>query len=375
VEFGWTPEQSAAYETTLAQVRAVFGKEGRTPERDDWLRLGELGLLGLPVPVGYGGGGLGALDTARRVEALGRGCPDTGLVFAANAHSFACAMPLAEYGNDELRDRLLPGLCDGTVVAGNAITESEAGSDVSRLMVTAREVPGGFLLDGEKTFVTNGPIADIYVVYATTDPRAGHLGSTGFVVERGGSGIEVGEPFAKMGLDGALAGTLKFTECYVPDTHVLGAPGQGGAIFQRSMGWERSCLFAGFLGLLDRIIDRCVEHAGTRRQFGRRIAEFQSVANRIVEMKLRAESARLLLYRACWELDQGRPAALEVALAKLAVSEGVLAGALDAVRVFGGLGYQRAYGVEAFLRDAVPSTIFSGTSDIQRVVIARELGL
>ncbi len=141
------------------------------------------------------------------------------------------------------------------------------------------------------------------------------------------------------------------------------------------MSWERACLFAGYLGLLDRLVERCVAHARSRRQFSRPIGEFQSVANRIVEMKLRAESARLLLYRACWEMDQGVSSALSVALSKLAVSEGAVASALDAVQLFGSRGYLREYGVEAFLRDTVPSTIFSGTSDIQRLLIAKELGL
>jgi alkylation response protein AidB-like acyl-CoA dehydrogenase len=156
---------------------------------------------------------------------------------------------------------------------------------------------------------------------------------------------------------------------------VLGEPGQGGWIFQHSMGWERACLFAGFLGLADRLIDQAVEHARQRRQSGRSISRFQAVSHRIADMKLRTESARLLLYRACWEMDRGGPAGLWVALSKLAVSEGVLTTALDAVRLFGGRGYLRGEGIEAALRDSVPSLIFSGTSDIQRDIISRELGL
>jgi alkylation response protein AidB-like acyl-CoA dehydrogenase len=378
VDFTWTAAQHAAFESIVAQVSGVGAVDGiadRPYDRKDWLRLGELGLLGPSVPTEFGGAGLGALDTALRIEAFGRGCADTGLVFAANAHSFACAAPLAEYGGDAVKRRLLPGMCAGRLIAGNAMTEAGAGSDVARLATTAEEVPGGYRLTGEKSFVTNGPVADAFVVFATTDPRAGHLGVTAFVVERDAPGLVAGEPFAKMGLASAPAGTVTFDGCFVPDDQVLGAPGLGGAIFQRSMSWERSCLFAGYLGLLDRVLERCVAHVRNRRQFGHRIAEFQSVANRVVDMKLRAESGRLLLYRACWELDRGNGAALEVALAKLAVSEGVLASALDAVRVFGGQGYQREHGIETVLRDAVPATIFSGTSDIQRVLIARELGL
>ncbi|HET8660525.1 MAG TPA: acyl-CoA dehydrogenase family protein [Micromonosporaceae bacterium] len=379
MRFGWAPEQQAAFDRTLAQVREVFGQAGSSDERfyqrEDWLRLGELGLLGLCVPARYGGAGLGALDTAVRVEALGRGCADTGLVFAASAHLFACAVPVATFGTEEVREKLLPGMCSGHLVAGNAMTEAQAGSDTSRLAVSATEVPAGFVLNGEKSFVTNGPAADVFVTYATTDPRAGHLGVTAFVVDRDTPGVSVGEPLAKMGLWSAPAGAVRFDDCLVPAERVLGQPGQGGAVFQHSMRWERACLFAGYVGLMDRLLDRCVEHARSRRQFGRRIGDFQSVANRIVAMKLRVDSARLLLYRACWEMDQGRESELSIALSKLAVSEGAVASALDAVALFGGNGYLRDHGIEAFLRDAVPSTIFSGTSDIQRILVARELGL
>ncbi|MGW6056100.1 acyl-CoA dehydrogenase family protein [Streptomyces sp. NPDC055189] len=380
MDFGWNDDQLARYEKTLSDVRAAFPFEDTSKattryQREDWLRLGKLGLLGLSVPACHGGGGLGALDTAHQVEALGRGCPETGLVFAASAHLFACAMPLVGFGSAELREELLPRMCTGELIAGNAMTEPEAGSDVSRLSVTARRTDGGWLLDGEKSFVSNGPVADVYVTYATTAPKAGHFGVTGFVVRRGAQGLTIGEAMDKMGLLQCPAGTIRFDHCFVPDSDTLGEPGQGGAIFQHSMGWERACLFAGYLGLMDRLVDQCSEHARNRRQFGHRLIDFQAVSHRIAEMKLRTESARLLLYRACWEMDQGNPATLSVALSKLAVSESVLSNSLDAVRIFGGRGYQRADRIEAALRDAVPSVLFSGTSDIQREIITRELGI
>jgi alkylation response protein AidB-like acyl-CoA dehydrogenase len=255
------------------------------------------------------------------------------------------------------------------------MTEADAGSDVSRLAVTATATPDGYRLDGEKSFVTNGPVADVFVTYATTDPGAGHLGVTAFLVERDTPGVTVSAPLDKMGLVSAPAGRVSFQDCHVPGDRVLGEPGQGAAVFQHSMRWERACLFAGYIGLLDRLLDRSVRHVTSRRQFGRRIAEFQSVANRVVEMKLRTESARLLLYRSCWEMDNGRGSELSVALSKLAVSESAVESALDAVRLFGGLGYLRDVGIETMLRDTIPSTIFSGTSDVQRLIIARELGL
>ncbi|WP_225849137.1 acyl-CoA dehydrogenase family protein [Streptomyces sp. HPF1205] len=377
MDFSWSTQQRAAQSAVLEAVREAFDGRPGTDffTRGQWRTLGDLGLLGLCVPTEYGGQGLGALETAGMVEAFGRGCADTGLVFAASAHLFACTVPIADFGTDTVRTKLLPGLCSGDLVAGNAMTEAEAGSDVSRLAVTAERTDGGWLLSGEKSFVSNGPVADVYVTYATTDPWAGHLGVTGFVVERDTPGVTASEPFDKLGLLACPAGTVTFDRCFVPDEQVLGGEGMGGAIFQHSMGWERACLFAGYLGLMDRLIERCVEHARSRRQFGHRIGDFQAVAHRVVEMKLRLDSARLLLHRACWQMDQGEDSVLSVALSKLAVSEGALASAVDAVQIFGGRGYRRDQGIEAYLRDTVPSTIFSGTSDIQRLLIAKELGL
>jgi len=381
MNFEWSTEQHNRYEQTLKAVIDAFPDtvpnqlSGTQHTRDAWQRLGELGLLGLCVPTRYGGAGLDALDTARMIEALGRGCTDTGLVFGASAHLFACAMPIADFAVEGTRQWVLPDLCSGKLIAGNAMTERNAGSDVSTLEVTAAAVPGGYRLNGEKSFVSNGPVADIFVTYATTDPAAGHLGITAFVVDATSCGVSAGDPFDKMGLSSCPAGTVRFEDCFVPNDYLLGEPGAGAAIFQHSMGWERACLFAGYVGLMDRLIERAVEHAGRRRQFGRKLADFQAVANRIVEMKLRLESARLLLYRACWQMSQGQPAGLATALSKLAISEGAVASALDAVHVFGARGYLREGGIEAALRDSVPSVIFSGTSDIQRQLIAKELGL
>ncbi|MGW4407535.1 acyl-CoA dehydrogenase family protein [Nonomuraea sp. NPDC004702] len=379
VDFGWNAEQSARYEHLLTRLRQVC-KDSHTEHplggrRRHWRCLGELGVLGSCVPAEHGGQGLGALDTARVFEAAGRGCRHTGLVFGASAHLFACTMPIAEFGGPGLRAGFLPRLCSGEAIAGNAMTETEAGSDVSRLATSARRAPGGWVLNGKKSFVSNGPVADVLLVYATTDPRAGYLGQTAFVVDAGSPGVRLGPTMRKMGLDDCVACAVHFEDCFVPDERVLGEPGQGGPIFQRSMEWERACLFAGYLGLADRLLDRVKEHARARRQYGAPISRLQAVSHRIADMATQVESARLLLYRACWQLDRGEPADLAIAMSKLAVSEGVLHSALDAVRLFGARGYLSEDGIEAALRDTVPAVIFSGTSDIQRQLIARELHL
>lgn len=382
MEFGWTAVQQHRYDEALAAARDLPAEAAEAADRPPggldrraWSALARIGLLGAAIAPELGGQGLGALDTARLFEAVGRGSIETGIVFGAAAQLFACAIPIADFGGEPLRKRILPGVCAGELVLGNAMTEAEAGSDVSRLATRATATAGGYLLTGEKTFVSNGPAADAFVVYTTTDPRAGHLGLTAFAVDRDTPGLTVGEPFDKLGMSTCPAGPVRFEDCFVPDGAVLGEPGQGSMIFQHSMGWERSCLFALYLGVQDRLIEAAVHRARTRRQFGRRLAEFQAVSHRIVEMKARVDGARLLLYRACWLLDRDEPAGLAGALSKLAVSEAAVAGAVDALRVAGGRGYLRGSGPEAALRDAIGGLSFSGTSDIQRELAAAELGL
>lgn len=315
------------------------------------------------------------MSTARAAEAFGRGCPDMGLVFAALAHLLAGAMPIAQHGTEDLRARLLPGLCSGERIAANAITEREAGSDVTALAARAHPADGGYVLSGEKSFVSNGPVADVFIVYAVTDPALGHFGVSAFAVERGTPGLTVGEPFAKLALQSCPAGTLRMDECPVPASHLLGAAGQGAAVFQSSMSWERTCLFAAYLGRTERLLDRCVEHARKRRQFGRPIGSNQAVSHALARMRLRLEAARLLLWQACWRLDRGEPAVLEVAMVKLAVSEVAVDAALETLHVLASAAVRSDGGVEQDIRDCLPATIFSGTSEMQLEQIAAEMGL
>jgi alkylation response protein AidB-like acyl-CoA dehydrogenase len=378
MDFDLTAEQRKRYDDILAAVRERLGGlrqgEGHLT-RAQWTEAARLGLTGLCIPAENGGGGLGALDTALCLEAFGRGCPDMGLVFAVSAHLLACAVPIRDYATAPVRGPLLGGLASGELIAANAITEDDAGSDVSRLTVTARRDGGSYLLNGEKSFASNAPAADVIVTYAVTSPRAGFLGITAFAVPRDLPGVSVSEPFAKMGLDTCPAGRVRFSECRVPLPNRLGAEGQGSAVFQHSMGWERACLFAGYLGLMEEQVERCVARARSRRQFGHPIAGFQAVSHRIAVMKQRLESGRLLLYRACWLIDQQADHRAASALSKVAVSEAAVANSLDSIRIFGGSGYLTATGVERQLRDSVPATLFSGTNEIQRELIAREIGL
>ncbi len=341
-----------------------------------WRQCGEFGLLGLCAPSAYGGLELDALSTALAMEAFGRGCDDFGLVFSTAAHLFACVCALAHHGSKELKDRYLEGLCRGTLVGANAISEAGAGSDVQTLTTRAVRDGSDYVLDGVKTYVTNGPVADVFIVYATTRPEDGLFGTSAFAIPRDTPGLIASPPYSKYGLESAPLGTLQLDGCRVPESARLGREGRGRSVFMTSMVWERSCLFAGYLGAMERQLERSIEYAKERRQFGRPISSFQAVSHRLVDMKLRLESSRLLTYRACWAIDRGeRGAVCDVALAKLAVSEAAVESALDSIRVHGGMGVIAESGVGRALWEAVPSLIFSGTSEIQRELIARELGM
>lgn len=379
MDFDLSPAQRDRYDSVVTAVAERFAAHQVTADPDlvrgGWKAAASIGLTGLCLPAEYGGAGLGALDTALSLEAFGRSCLDTGLVFAIAAHQLSCAVPVWAFGTAQAKKQLLAGMAAGELIAGNAMTEDEAGSDVGRIKTTGVRSGDGYLLEGEKSFVSNAPVADVFVTYAVTNPSAGFLGVSAFAVPRDLSGIIVSPPLSKMGLRGCLAARVRFDRCVVPERFLLGTEGSGGAIFQHSMAWERTCLFAAYLGLMERQLAECVRHATTRRQFGRKIAGFQAVSHRIARMRQRLDGARLLLYRACWLLDQDRQQVSAIAMAKTAVSEAAVANSLDAVQLFGAAGYLADAGIEQQLRDCLPTTIFSGTTDIQMELIAREAGL
>ena len=378
MDFSWDERQRELYAQAVKLGASLPPPPDGHAIRVDpqaWRALADFGALGLCVPTELGGLGLGALTTARIVEGLGYSCKDRGLLFSAAAHLFACTMPIVERAPAALRDELVPRLVSGELIAGNAMTEPHAGSDTSKLETTATPTDAGYVLSGIKSYVTNGPMADVFVVYAMTDPKAGHLGTSAFVVLRDDPGVTVGTAFEKLGLRTSPIGTLYLEDCPVPAARRIGPEGAGARIFADSMGWERACLFAFYVGAMDKQLADCIEYARNRRQFGVPISGHQAVSHRLVDMKLRLEAARLLLYRACWLDEQGVDNVLDICLSKLAVSEAAVASGLDAIAVHGGLGYMAESGVGDALLDAIGGTIFSGTSDIQRKLAASRMGL
>jgi alkylation response protein AidB-like acyl-CoA dehydrogenase len=381
VDFAWSKAQTGIYSHIVHETRTTLGpllsSRGLDEPftKDEWRACGHIGLLGLCVPKQYGGSGFDCLTTALAMEAFGYACRDMGLVFAVGAHLFACAVPLCDFGVESLKAAFLPRLCSGELIGANAATEKESGSDIFSMSAVAERSESGYLLSGVKTFVSNASLADVFVVYATTSRSSGCLGSSAFLVDRASEGLRVSEPIHKMGLNSISVASVHFENCCVPEDQLLGKEGLGRSVFSGSMRWERTCLFAGYVGMMQRQLEAVADRVVHRRQFGRSVARFQAVSHKIVDMKLRLESARLLLYRACWFLDTGHAADIEISLAKLAISEAAVSSSTDAIQLFGGIGYLIDSGIERNLRDAVGSTIASGTSNIQREIIARGLGL
>ena len=382
MDFAFSEEQKLLRDNTIRFAKGELNRHVADRDRDQafsrdlWKKCAEIGIQGLPAPEQYGGTGLDALSTAIVLEALGYGCEDGGLVFSLSAHLLACVVPVWKHGNDAQKARYLGGLCDGTLVGAHAITEPGSGSDTFSMRTRAERDGDGWRINGTKTFISNGPVADVAVIFAVTDAQKGfHGGLTAFLVERGTKGFTAGAKFEKMGLRTSPVGELVFEDMVLPAEAVLGQVGGGSAVFATAMDWERCLLVAGHVGAIERLLDTSVTYARTRQQFGQTIGKFQGVAHRIADMKVQLEAARLLSYRAAWRLQNLRNASLDAAIAKLHVSESLVKAALDTVQLHGGYGFMVEYQVERALRDAVGSTIYSGTSEMQRNIISRWLGL
>ncbi len=359
------------------ELSADVGRMDREGEFNiqGWRKCGELGIQGLPVQKKYGGSEADPLTTIVALEALGYGCRDNGLLFSLNAHIWSCEIPILTSGTEAHKQHYLTKLCRGEWIGGNAMSEPDSGSDAFSLKTTARKVGDRYILNGGKVFATNAPVADVMIVYATVDRSKGQYGVTAFLVERGFPGYSVSRKTEKMGLRTSPMGEIFLDDCEVPAENCLGREGAGAAIFTHSMEWERSFILASAVGTMGRLLETCVQYAKQRKQFGKPIGKFQLVASKIVDMKMRLETARLLLYRLAWLKQRGQPALMEAALAKLYVSECWTQSCLDAIQLHGGYGYMSEFELERELRDALGSKLYSGTSEIQRQIVAQFLGL
>jgi alkylation response protein AidB-like acyl-CoA dehydrogenase len=382
VDLSWSDEQLRLRDAVLSFAQReladdVAARDGsETFPHDLWGRCAKFGILGLPVPEEHGGQGADVMTTLLALETLGYGCRDNGLIFSINAHMWSSAMPILRFGTAEQKAAYLPGLCDGSLIGVQGMTEPDTGSDAFALATRADDDGDGFVLNGSKTFITNAPVADIFVVFAATNPALGALGLSAFLVDRATPGLTVGRPLHKMGLRTSPMSELFFDDCRLDRSRLLGRTGNGIAIFNHSIDWERACILAAAVGTMQRQVDDSVRYAKERRQFGRPIGDFQAVSNRIADMQVRVDASRMLLYRAGWAKQQGvRAPARESATAKLFISEAWVQTSLDAMYLRGGSGYLVESEVERDVRDALASRIYSGTSDIQRNIISKGLGL
>ncbi|MFD1162109.1 acyl-CoA dehydrogenase family protein [Hwangdonia seohaensis] len=345
--------------------------------REDWEKCAGFGIQGLASPLEYGGKNneVDILTATLAMEGLGYGCRDNGLPFSLNAQMWTVQLPIVQFGSEFQKNKYLKPMALGKQIGCHGLTEANAGSDVFNMETTANKVEGGYILNGSKRLITLGPIADIALVFAKTNPKLGKWGISGFIVEKGTRGFSVSENQPKMGLRTVPIGDLVFEDCFVPEENRLGKEGAGWSITITSLEYDRCSILASQLGAMEYQLESTIAFVKERKQFGKSIGEFQSVSNRIANMKLRVETSRLLLYQVAWLKRQGKPAMMETALLKLHLSESFVASSMDAIRCHGGSGYLTEYEIERNLRDAVGGVIYAGTSDIQRNIISKTLGL
>jgi alkylation response protein AidB-like acyl-CoA dehydrogenase len=381
LDFAWSEEQIALRQAVIKFAKQELNE--RLIERDHceefswdgWKKCAQFGIHGLPIPPEYGGGGADILTTVCALEALGYGCRDNGLLFSINAHMWSSEIPVLMFGTEAQKQRYLPKLVSGEWVGVHAMTEPMSGSDAYSMRTRAERKGDRYVINGSKTFITNAQLADMIIVFANLDPAKGAAGVTGFIVDKGTPGFTISRKLDKMGLRTSPMAELAFVDCEVPVENLLGKEGGGPAIFTASMEWERTCILASHLGAMQRLLETSVNYARERQQFGEPIGKFPAIADKIAEMEVRLETARLVLYKAAWLKKQGKHPLREIAIAKLYVSEACVQSCLDAIQIHGGYGYMTEFQIERELRDAVAGKIYSGTSEIQKKIIAGLQGL
>ena len=345
-------------------------------ERFPWetvKKLGELGMLGAYFPKEYGGGGADVIAYAMLVEEIGKVCGTTSII--VSSHTSLCCAPIYEFGTEEQRRRYLPDLLSGRKVGAFGLTEPSAGTDASSLETAAVLDGDHYILNGSKIFITNGGAASTYVIFAMTDKSRGHRGISAFIVERGFPGFSIGREEKKMGIRGSSTAELVMTDCIVPKENLLGREGQGFKIALHTLDGGRIGVASQALGLGEGAIDEAIAYTKERIQFGKRISQFQWTQFQLADMATKMQAAQYLVYAAADAKQNGLDYSLQAAMAKLFASEAASDVTRRCVQLFGGYGFTREYPVERMMRDAKITEIYEGTSEAQRMVIAKYLGV
>ena len=381
MDFALTDDQIAFKKAAIEFAGRELNEGAKQREKNrefnqaGWERCAEFGIQGLMLPQLYGGLEMDILTSIAAMEGLGYACSDSGLLFSLNSHIWTCEMPILKFGTDEQKRDYLPGLANGSLKGGHAMTEPNFGSDAFGIKCKAVKDGKKYILNGTKIFITNAPLADILLVFAVTDPTNKFAGLSVFLVEKTFPGFSVGTCEELMGLKTCPIGEVILQDCEVPEESRLGNEGAGAAIFNSEMEYERSCLFATHLGAMEKILEECIEYAKVREQFGKPIGSNQSISHKIADMKVRVELSRLILYEAAWMKSIGKRAPIESAIAKYYISESYVQNCLEAIQIHGAYGYSTEMDFERHLRDSVAGKVYSGTSEIQRNIIANFLGL
>jgi isovaleryl-CoA dehydrogenase len=351
--------------------RAAEIDRTNTFPRDLWPRLGELGLHGITVEEEYGGSGLGYLEHCIAMEEISRASASVGLSYGA--HSNLCINQIRRNGSEAQKRQYLPGLISGAHVGALAMSEPGSGSDVVSMRTRADRKGDRFVLNGNKMWITNGPVAETLVVYAKTDPEAGSRGITAFLVEKGMKGFSTHQKLDKLGMRGSDTCELLFEDCEVPEENVLGALGKGVNVLMSGLDYERAVLAAGPLGIMQAALDVVMPYIHERKQFGQPIGEFQLVQGKVADMYVTLNACRAYVYAVAKACDRGETTREDAAGAILYAAEKATQVALDAIQLLGGNGYINDYPTGRLLRDAKLYEIGAGTSEIRRMLIGREL--
>ena len=350
MDFSW-PNEYLDYKNQVIQF-AKSELNDRTFERDEaqefsktlWKKCADFGIQGLALPKKYGGQleEVNFMRALLAMQGMGYGCKENALPFALNAQMWTVQTPILHFGSEAQKEEFLIPMSKGELIGAHALTEPNAGSDIYSMEMVAEKVDDGYVLNGKKHLITLAPLCDFVLVFASTNPKLGKWGVSAFLVKKGTPGFESSPMQSKMGMRSVHIGSLEFKDCLIPETSRLGSEGLGFSIMNHSLEYDRCCILASQLGAMERQLEAAIDYAKTRKQFGQPIGKFQSVANRIVDMKLRLETSQLLLYKTAWLKDKGQTAVLESAILKLHLSEAFVESSMDAIRTHGGRSFPSA---------------------------------